>query len=515
MGVWAGRALRTAGALVVLAATGAVVAGGTRLTPPTSPEVPASGVDVPPVPAVAVCAGPLIMPEATGSGAFDAVPVDPENRVAILAASPGGGTFAGTARAVDGSGAVEDLGPGDGTAAFSGPAAPVVARVEGDDEPARLTGTSAGLVAAGDLRGLAAATCSEPTADAWLVGGSTAIGSTADLVLVNPGSTTAEVTLQVWGPSGPVEIPGARQLVAPRATRVVSLGGQAPEQRVLALHVTTTGGQVTAYVQDGAVRGYTPAGIELVVPGAAPTTRQVVGGVLVEASTPDSPDAPVLRLLAPGDDDASASVTLLGADGPVDLPGAAAVDVPAGQVTDVPLGGLPAGAYTVVVDADIPVAAAVEFSRTGAVGDLDTAPRVERAWAAATAPGGGLVARAPEADATLVVGAVPAGDAAGATGELTGTLRVLGHAGVVLAEHRLTVDAGSTGSWPLADLADRPGDVTGLQLVVDAGPVAASWGLVAEVTQDDGPLVSVLLPAPEPLGSSRVAVREEPALGLP
>jgi hypothetical protein len=310
-----------------------------------------------------------------------------------------------------------------------------------------------------------------------------------------------------------VAVPAATQLVPPRSSRVVGLGGQAPEERSLVVHVTSAGGQVTAYVQDAAVRGFTPAGVELVVPGAAPATRQVIPGAVVEASAGDSPDAPLLRLLAPGAD-AEAAVTLLGPDGPVELPGTAAVPLAAGEVTDVPLGGLPAGAYTVLVDSDAPVVASLGFSRTGEVGELDASPRVERAWAAAVAPGGGLVAPAPGTAATLVVGAAPDGAAATATGALTGTVRLLGPGGAVLAEHTLSVDAASTGSWPLADLVERPGDVTGVLLLADEGTLGAAWALVAERTQDDGTLASVLLPAPEPVGASRVAVRQDPALGL-
>jgi hypothetical protein len=370
------------------------------------------------------------------------------------------------------------------------------------------------VVTAGDLRGLAAATCQAPSADAWLVGGSTAVGSTADLVIVNPGSTTAEVTVQVFGPNGAVTLPAAMQLVAPHAQKVVSLGAAAPDQRALAVHLAASGGQVTAWIQDSALRGYTPAGIELVVPGATPATRQVIPGVQLEASAADSPDAPVLRLLAPGDGTTTATVTLLGSDGPVDLPGSGSVPLVGGQVTDVPLGGLPADAYTVVVDAPTQVVAAMELSRTGKAGDLDPTPRVERAWAAATPTGGGLAVPAPGTDTTLVVGAVASGDQASATGSLTGTLRVLGPGGSVLVTKNVAIDAASTGSWQLSDLVSDPTRVTGVELLAGDARVSAAWALVAQTTQDDGILASVLLPAPVLTDPVSVVVRQDPVLGV-
>ncbi len=450
------------------------------------------------------------MPEGTGEGAFDPTPVDAISRVSVLAEPVDGPAVTGSVQSLDGGA----LGTLTGAVAVDEPAGPTVASADGAGEPVRLAGVATGLVTAGDLRGLAAATCLPPTADAWLVGGSTAVGSTADLVLVNPGTTTAEVSLTVWGPTGSVDLPAATQLVGPHAQKVVHLGGAAPEQRSLVVHAATTGGQVAVWLQDGALRGFTPAGAELVVPASAPATRAVVPGVLVEDSAADSPDAPMLRLLAPGSEATTARVTLLGADGPVDLPGATTVDLPAGQVTDVPLGGLPAGAYTVVVDADAPVVASTAFSRVGKAGDLDPTPRVERAWSAAATPGAGLAVPAAGTRTTLVVGAVPDGDAAAATGAATGTLRLLGADGTVLAEHRLSVDAASTGSWPLTELAPDPARVVGVLVVPDDGSMPLSWALVAEVSQGDGVLASVLPPAPEPPSGAAITVAEDPALGL-
>lgn len=511
-GVWAGRALRTVGALVAVAAVGGTVPAGMRFEPGGRPAAQADVVDVPAPPMSTVCPGPPIMPDGTGEGAFDPTPVDPVSTVAVVALPADGARVTGAVQSLDG-GALADL-SGSATAAIEGVAGAALAVADAGGAQVRLAAVASGLVTAGDLRGLLAATCLAPAADAWLAGGSTAVGSTADLVLVNPGATTAEVTLAAWGPNGPVDLPAATQLVGAHTRKVVHLGGAAPEQRSLVVHVATTGGQVAAWLQDGALRGFTPAGAELVVPAAAPAPRAVVPGVLVGDSTADSPDAPVLRLLAPGPDGASARLTLLGADGPVELPGATAVELPAGQVTDLPLGGLPAGAYTVVVDAAVPVVASVGFSRVGTPGDLDPTPRVERAWAAAAPPGAGLAAPAPGTRTTLVVGAVPDGEPATATGTATGTLRLLGTGDAVLAEHQVSVDAASTGSWPLADLVPDPSQVAGVLLVPDDGSMPMSWALVAEVPQGDGVLASVLLPAADPAGATTVAVAQDPTLGL-
>ena len=530
---------RILGALAVLAVTGAVVATGTRLGPVPLPSVTASAVAVPPAPTTAVCPGPLQQVESSGTASFSSTPVAPVISTAVLALPAAGGALAGTVQPLSGTAALASLTAAAGTATVAGPTGPVVAQIQGGGGPPRLAGTTSVLVTDGDLRGLATAACQAPATDAWLVGGSTAVGSTADLVLVNPGDTTAEVAVQVWGPSGTIALPQSAALVAPHATTVLELGGLAPDQRSLVVHVTATGAQIAAWLQDSALRGYTPDGVALVAPGAAPATRQTIPGVDVEASTGDSPDQPVLRLLAPGTDAASgaaaadgavasgagtvpATITLVGADGPVDLAGAGIVPLTAGEVADVPLGGLPAGAYTVVIDSPVPVVAALEFTRIGQAGALDPTARVDRTWAAATVPGGGLAVPAPGADTTLVVGAVAAGDQANATGELTGTLRLLGAGGAVLGTRNVAIDAGSTGVWPLSDLVSDPSQVTGVELLpgsggsgaAGSGAVTASWALIAQHTQADGVLFGVVLPAPVTTDRGVVVVREDPALGI-
>src|SRR5690606_12139710 len=143
-------------------------------------------------------------------------------------------------------------------------------------------------------------------------------------------------------------------------------------------HLSTTGGAVTAYLQDSRVRGLVPAGVDLVVAGSAPAATQVVPGLTLSASAAEDADPAVVRLLAP-DAATTARITLLGASGPLELP---PVDLVAGEVVDAPLGGIEAGQYTAVVTAEGPVVAAVAVTRVGAADGP-----VERAWVAAREPG--------------------------------------------------------------------------------------------------------------------------------
>ncbi|WP_456846533.1 DUF5719 family protein [Cellulomonas sp. P5_C6] len=534
--VWLGRSARAVSGLAVLGLAAVVVVAGARLPGATATDVPPALVSVPPSASTLVCPGPLIQPDDTGRGdsAFDPTPVDPVTTVTAVTSVPDSdGSAAGTVGPLDRSSTTATLTAGGDSAVVAGVTGPQIVRAEPGAAPARVAAATGGLVTAGDLRGLSAASCQQPVAAAWLLGGATDLSSTAQLVLDNAGTTPAEVTIEIWGPSGPVDLTGERYLVAPGAERVVVLGGIAAEQRRLAVHVTATGGRVGVHVQDSAIDGFTPAGTDLVVPGAAPARRQVVPGVSVVASAVGDATAPSLRLLAPGTRGTTAHVTLLGPAGVVELPGADSVALAAGEVTDVTLGGLPAGAYTVVVDADQPVLASAVVTRPGAVGELDDVPSSERGWAASTAVGrSGVVAVPTGTRGVLVIGAVSEHADPTSGRDATATLRLLGPDGAVIVERTVRLGAGTTGAWSVDELAagtgdvvvpdpaappvpaPAPGGVVGVDLVTDDGAdVAVAWALVSEVHRPDGMLVSVLDPVPVPRTTADVAVREDPRLG--
>ena len=255
-----------------------------------------------------------------------------------------------------------------------------------------------------------------------------------------------------------MDLTGERFLVAPGAQRVVVLGGIAAEQRRLALHVSATGGRVGVHVQDSAIDGFTPAGTELVVPGAAPARRQVVPGLAVVDSDGGRPvRARAAAAGAGGHRHDRAASRCSDPRASPSCPAPASVALVPGEVTDVPLGGLPAGSYTAVVDADQPVLASAVLTRPGSVGELDDVPSVERAWAASTAVGrSGVVAVPAGTRGTLVAGAVATGaDPTRGRRRPRRPLRLLGADGAVLAERRLRLDAGTTGAWSVDQLADR------------------------------------------------------------
>ncbi|GIG36104.1 DUF5719 family protein [Cellulomonas pakistanensis] len=528
-----GRAARVLSGALVLALTGGVVTLA-AVAPADEPgRVPAAAVDVDPTATTLVCPGPLQLPDdsVSGDAAFDRVPVAPVESVSAFGTAPSG---PGSLTVLGG----EPVALADGTGVVEQPAAATILRAEPvDGAPALVAGATSSVVTDGDLRGLSAASCARPAADVWLVGGSTELESTADLVVVNPGATAADVTVEAWGPSGAVDLAsGGSFLVAPGAERVVSLPGVAAEQRRLVARVTAAGGQVSAYLQDSLLDGFTPRGTDLVTAGTAPATTQVVPGLSLLDTDVDAADAGALRLLVPGDEDATVSVRLLGPDGEVALPGADDLGLPAGDVTDLSLGGLAAGTYTAVVESSEPVVAGAVLAREVDPGELDQGPRLERAWAASSATGGGLVAVPDRTRGRLSLTAVPTGEPvapvptatpspeptegqrpdpdaedepAGPT--VTVAVRGYGPAGVA-GEEDVEVPLGATVALDVRSLGD---DVVGVEVVApDDGTAELAWSLLASVNRPDGPLFSVLSPLTDADAQAQARVREGSRLGL-
>lgn len=525
--------VRATTGLAVLAVTALVVTGGSLLPPSEPAPVAWDEVTVPPSPTDLVCPGPVRLatePEPGSDVAYDpqfdpspgeavsalrALTVGPpgeggdEERPATATLTPLGGDGA-AAVTVEPSGesAVSDVPAADGSV--------VVHADPAGEAPSWTAAAMSTRTLEGDLRGVVAASCQLPTTESWLVGGSTSLGSSARLVLQNPGRTAATVEVELWGPAGPVELAGAPEyLVPPESERVVLLEGVAAEQRRIVVRASASGGLVTAYLQDSELRGLVPAGVDYVVGGQAPSTRQVVPGLSVTATEIDGADTSVLRLLAPGTEGGRVTLSLLGLRGEVALPGTDEITLEAGTVLDIPLGGLPAGSYTAVVDADVPVVAGAMLTRGRGVGLPDagtlSTTSVERAWAPSVAVGASGPLALPEGNrGALVLAAVRQ---RGLSGTADVVVEVIGADGGVLGERNLELTAGTTTALSFATLLPAEGTADPVDTSAAAGVVVRSddprvaWTGLILLTSQAGDLVSVLSPVPPRVAQPEVGVR--------
>lgn len=364
--------VRAIAGLAGLAATACVVTAALSWSVPGAQAKPETRTVAPvPATATAACPGPLLSLDASGaSTAMTAV------------GSPSVVSGAGSRGAQRMGIAAPDVRT-DGSApqAFRAPA------VDKDTEP--LLAAAQTLTASGsELHGLAAANCAQPDYDTWLVGGSTALGSTTLVVLANPGDVAATVNLDVYSEQGAVDAAGGRGvLVQPHTQHVIPLVGLAPNASATVVHVSSTGAAVSAHLQESQVTGVTPEGVEWVGPTAGAATHVVVPGTVVDTSAltnatgSDSGDGgvPALRVLPVGDKDAKLTISAKpehGSKGGM----ASTVSVSHGVVSEVPLDRLGGGTFTITVDSDVPIVAAVRSTT------IDKTQGADFAWFAAAQP---------------------------------------------------------------------------------------------------------------------------------
>ncbi len=326
-------------------------------------------------------------------------------------------------------------------------------------------------VGSGDIAGLAAVACLAPRNDTWLVGGSTAIGSSARLVLTNPSGVASDVVVTLYGPAGRVD-QGLVVAVGPHSQSSYLLEGVAAGLATLVVHVEATAAGVTAVIQDSRLDGFLAAGTEWVVPNEALSVHVEIPGV-----GPSEPDgfsgASSVRLFAP--EDAKVSLTLVSSLGTEPWSAAENLQLRAGQVIEIEV---PATAVaTVIVDASTPVLAA-GYTTTGRPPDeaLQGAAARDSTWVNGQA-------HLPDRSYSVVVPHYAV--SAVIYSSTTATFRAVDRAGV--ARLTFTVPAGQTSEVPLGvpsgtvlevegaiswsvRVVDLPGFITAIQ-PEDVGPV--------------------------------------------
>jgi len=241
-----------------------------------------------------------------------------------------------------------------------------------DDQAVDVAATGAATANADDLAGFAASACRPPLLDSWLVGGSASTGA-ADLVLLaNPGTVPATVQLTVYGVDGPQSPPGGVDLVvAPGTQRVVPLAGLALGEETPVVRVSAVGAPVHASLQASITRTLTPGGVDQVGPIAHTDTTQVITGITVTRPTGEdgaADETTVLRVLSPSLP-ATARVRVTSAGRTESIGDPQEIPLEPGKPLELALNALAPGAYTVTVEADAPVVAAVWQATGVSAGD--------------------------------------------------------------------------------------------------------------------------------------------------
>lgn len=419
------------GATAVVAVAAVTAAGSLWAPAQPAMDTAAKAADLPATPTLSVCPGAPVLPEGSDAGEdldFSPVSSDAVTALAATATSdlagniPGMSYFAAEPDSSSQPSSTEitesldeeiQQGP-PATAATDGTVTQrahydVISEPDENGQPIAVAtepiGGSPGTAAAssqyaatdGDLAGMTAAACTSAAHQHWLTGAITTPGTTAVLTITNPSATNSTVDLSVFDADGRVEATGASGIVlAPGQTHSMLVAGFAPRQDSVAVEVSSSGGPVAADIQQHRLDGIVPAGVDTLQPANAGSTV-VIPGLHIPDDADDIADSsgldhqtPTLHIASTGAA-ASATVTLRGPDGPVDLPSeASAVELAPGATTTVDLSGVEPGTYAVEIDSDTNVVASAASLTFNSAADNEDATgntaAVDTAYMPSTAP---------------------------------------------------------------------------------------------------------------------------------
>lgn len=336
------------GAVAALASVAAVIALTTLALPGRTQDAIAVDAQSPATASVAVCSGPVL---ASGRDATRAALVTDAAAPRLTAATSDGAEP--DQRTLAAANVTDGAGPTVLTAPPSG------------DERVDVAAASSARVEAPDLAGLAAAACTRPAMESWLVTGAATTGAADLIVLSNPADVPALVALTVFGAAGETQPPAGQDIVvAAGSQRVIPLAAVALGEENPIVRVTASQAPVQASMQSTLTRVLDPGGLDQVAAVGAPTDDLVIPGVPVTLAPGDAgaSDVPTsLRLLAPTAD-GTATVTIADGSGAVGQP--RSVPLTAGVPLQLDLDALPVGTYTVSISATTPVTGAV-WATTG------------------------------------------------------------------------------------------------------------------------------------------------------
>lgn len=345
-----------------------------------------------------------------------------------------------------------------------------------------LAALQTGLRRDGDERGLQASACQAPRSEVWLLAGGGAATRRERLVVANAGANSVTVDIQVHGASGPISsVNGARVAVPPHGRVGVLIDAIAPGEAAPAVHVTATGGLITALLEDSWIDGATGRGRDDVTPADGPAAEAVIPAAYLTG-------VGRLRIVVPGADEAVVQSRALSPNGAVPLPADAVVRIPGGSVRDIDLSALPPGAYGLQVRADHPiVASAIVERRSTDVAQSDLA------WIPATAVIPAL-AGTPVPPGTLARLSL-----VGTAAPWAATVYVVGASGAVTT---IPAQGIADSSWTF----DIPSGALAVWVRPSSGRVRA--GLSAELADPAGALVTLVGINPASLTTTAIPVRE-------
>lgn len=203
------------------------------------------------------------------------------------------------------------------------------------------------------------ALCTGPASSQWFVGGAADVTTRGRLIIVNSGLSDAVVDVESFTENG--KQPLRTLNVVSKNYIVIPLDSLAPGDKTLTVHVAPRSGRINAFMIDEQGKGLKALGGDLINP-ATTARKSVVIPAIPNQSSRNSPALPhTLRVLSPGDVDASVTVEVMSADGVFVPVGLTSRTISAGIVTEFQLDpNISSNVMAVRITATEPVVAAVK-----------------------------------------------------------------------------------------------------------------------------------------------------------
>ena len=176
------------------------------------------------------------------------------------------------------------------------------------------------------------AICTGPAISQWFVGGAADITTKGRLIIVNSGLSDAIVDVQSFTENG--KQPVRTITVVSKNYIVIPTDSLAPGDKDLTVHVAPRSGRVNAFMIDEQSKGLRALGGDLVNSASTPTKSLLIPAIpnQIIKNTKSLPHT--LRILSPGDVDASVTAEVLSADGVFVPVGLTSRTISAGIVTE-------------------------------------------------------------------------------------------------------------------------------------------------------------------------------------
>jgi len=176
------------------------------------------------------------------------------------------------------------------------------------------------------------ALCTGPATSQWFVGGTADITTRGRLIIINSGLSDAVIDIQSFTEIG--KQPLRTITVVSKNYALIPIDSFAPGDKSLTVHVAPRSGRINAFMIDEQSKGLSTLGGDLInfAPGASKSVMIPAVPHQLVKNTKALPHT--LRILTPGDVDASITAEVLSADGVFVPVGLTSRSISAGIVTD-------------------------------------------------------------------------------------------------------------------------------------------------------------------------------------